>query len=324
MLRYLPAQAPNANVLVGHETSDDAGVYKLSDTLALVQTVDYFTPIVDDPYMFGAIAAANALSDIYAMGAEPITALNIVGFPIAKLDKKILADILRGASDTLAEAGVALLGGHSIDDTEPKFGLAVTGVTDPNRLWTNANAKVGDRLILTKPIGIGILTTAIKRDKLDRADIEIVTKTMATLNKKAAVIAQKYAIHAATDVTGFGLLGHASELARASGVGLEIDFDAVPILPPTRELAESDVIPAGSKSNHRWLLDKVTYDSSIDLVDQIILCDAITSGGLLLSVAKTDAARLLEELRTDGIDAHIIGEVVPDSTGHIHVTRTQC
>ncbi len=320
-MRFLPATTPNPNLLVGLDTSDDAGVYQISENLAIVQTVDYFTPIVDDPYMFGAIATANALSDIYAMGAQPLTALNIVGFPISKLDKQILADILRGAGDKLAEAGVALLGGHSIDDTEPKFGLAVTGMIDPQKLWTNSAAKLGDQLILTKPIGVGILTTAIKRDKLDEENINRVTRLMSTLNKKAAEIARSFTIHAATDVTGFGLLGHASEIARGSAVGLEISFQQVPILPRTRELAEENVIPGGSKSNHRWLRDKVVFDVTIDEVDQIILTDAITSGGLLLSVAEADADALLASLRDQEVDAHLIGKVVGEHPGMIHVNR---
>lgn len=322
MLRYLPLNIKNPDLLVGLDSSDDAGVYKINEDLAIVQTVDFFTPIVDDPYMFGAIATANALSDIYAMGAQPLTALNIVGFPISKLDKQILADILRGASDKLDEAGVTLLGGHSIDDQEPKFGLAVTGLIHPSRLWTNANARIGDVLILTKPIGVGILTTAIKRDKLDDHSIHMVAEVMSTLNKRAAQIARDYTIHAATDVTGFGLLGHASEIARASTVGIEIAMDAVPILPKTRELAIEGVIPGGSKSNHRWLQDKVVYDPSIDEIDQVILCDAITSGGLLLSVAGHDAQAVLTALQGQNVDAHIIGKVVADHVGIIQVAKT--
>lgn len=319
MLRLLPENTSNPNVLVGFATSDDAGVYLLNEHQAIVQTVDYFTPIVDDPYMFGAIAAANALSDIYAMGAEPITALNIVGFPINKLDKQILAQILAGAGDKLAEAGVPLLGGHSIDDTEVKFGLSVTGIIHPKKIWTNATAQVGDELILTKPIGIGILTTAIKRDKLDEESIQTVTEVMATLNKKAAEIAKKYTVHAATDVTGFGLLGHTSEIARASGVGIEINVRDVPILPKTYELAANNIVPGGSKSNHRWLKDKVQYAHTVDEIQQIILCDAITSGGLLLSVPEGETQAMLQEMRASGIDAHRIGHVVADHPGIILV-----
>lgn len=319
MLRLLPENPSNPNVLVGFDTSDDAGVYVLNEQQAIVQTVDYFTPVVDDPYMFGAIATANALSDIYAMGAEPITALNIVGFPINKLDKEILAQILRGASDKLAEAGVPLLGGHSIDDPEVKFGLAVTGIVHPKRIWTNATAKVGDELILTKPIGVGILTTAIKRNLLDEESIQMVTDVMATLNKKASEIAKRYTVHAATDVTGFGLLGHASEIARGSGVGIEINLHDVPILPKTRELAEKNIVPGGSKSNHRWLRDKVQYAPSIDDVAQIILCDAVTSGGLLLSVPEGETQEMLQEMRATGIDAQRIGHIVADHPGIILV-----
>lgn len=320
-MRYLPKSTPNPDLLVGLETSDDAGVYQLTEEIALVQTVDYFTPIVDDPYMFGQIAAANALSDIYAMGGKPITALNIVGFPIQKLDHRILAEILRGAGEKLAEAGAVLVGGHSIDDGEPKFGMAVTGIIHPKRIWTNSSACPGDRLILTKPIGVGILTTAIKRDKLDEESIQRVTRVMAALNKTAAEVASQYEVHAATDVTGFGLLGHASEMARGSGTGIEISFSSVPVLPRTRELAEENVIPGGTKANYRWLEDKVEYDPAIDETDRLILCDAVTSGGLLLSVKPEEADALLKELLSRGVEAAIIGHVTDAHPGRIRVTK---
>ena len=218
----LPPAASDPNLLVGLDTSDDAGVYRLNDELALVQTLDFFTPIVDDPYSFGQVAAANALSDIYAMGGKPLTALNIVAFPIATLDKQILADIMRGAGDKLKEAGATLVGGHSIDDKEPKFGLAVTGLVHPQKVRTNAGAKPGDKLILTKPIGVGILTTSLKNNLLSDEEITRVTNVMATLNKTAAETMESYNVHACTDVTGFGLLGHASEMAKGSGNGLRI------------------------------------------------------------------------------------------------------
>jgi selenide,water dikinase len=320
-LRHLPKSTPNPNLLVGLDTSDDAGVFQLTEDLALVQTVDYFTPIVDDPYMFGQIAAANALSDIYAMGGKPITALNIVGFPINKLDKQILAEILRGAGDKLEEAGATLVGGHSIDDTEPKFGMAVTGLIHPKRILTNCSACPGDLLILTKPIGVGILTTAIKRDKLDEESIKQVVQVMATLNKTAAEVAERYEVHAATDVTGFGLLGHASEMARGSNVGLEIELSKVPILPRTREMALEKAIPGGTKSNHRWLQDKVEYDAEIDEIDQYILCDAVTSGGLLFSVAPDDAEEMVRDLQARGVQGVIIGRVVADHPGIIRVRK---
>ncbi|CCQ93346.1 Selenide, water dikinase [[Clostridium] ultunense Esp] len=303
------------------DTADDAGIYKLSDDLALVQTVDFFTPIVDDPYMYGQIAAANALSDVYAMGGKPVTALNIVGFPISKVEKRILAEILRGAADKLQEAEVTLLGGHSIDDEEPKFGMAVTGLIHPAKIWTNAGACPGDLLILTKPIGIGVLTTAIKREKLDQESIEQVMKLMATLNRETAEIARRYPVHAATDVTGFGLLGHASEMARGSSVGMEIAFSRVPILPKTRELAEQQVFPGGSKANYRWLRDKVDYEREIDETDRLILSDAVTSGGLLLSLPPEEGWKMVKEMNRQGIGAVAIGRVVSEHPGIIHVVK---
>lgn len=318
-MRHLPPHVPNPNLLVGLETSDDAGVFKITDDIALVQTVDFFTPIVDDPYMFGQIAAANALSDIYAMGGRPLTVLNIVGFPIKKLDKSILADILRGAGDKVQESGATLVGGHSIDDQEPKFGLACTGTVHPERIRANAGAKVGDRLILTKPIGVGIQTTAIKRDLLSEEELDRLMQVMATLNKTSAEVMEAFDVHACTDITGFGLLGHAAELARGSGVGLSLSFSQVPILPRTRELAEAGIVPGGTKANHKWLSDCVRYDDSIDEVNQWILCDAVTSGGLLIAVAGDQAERLLEELLTAGVEAAMIGEVIEDSGCQIHI-----
>lgn len=269
----------NPNVLVGLNKPDDAGVYKINDETALVQTIDYFTPIVDDPYQFGQIAAANALSDVYAMGGKPITALNIVGFPISKLPHYVLADILRGAFDKVAEAGAVIIGGHSIDDKEPKFGMAVTGIVHPDHIWTNHGAKPGDVLILTKPIGVGIQTTGIKRGLVSAEGIQKVTELMATLNKMAAEVAKEFTIHSSTDITGFGLLGHLSEMATGSGVGITVSFHAVPILEGTRELAEKGAVPGGTKSNHAWLRETVTYPADMDQLDQWILCDAITSGG---------------------------------------------
>lgn len=294
-------------------------MYRLTDDLALVQTVDYFTPIVDDPYMFGQIAAANALSDVYAMGGKPLTVLNIVGFPVKKLDKRILADILRGASDKVQEAGATLVGGHSIDDQEPKFGLAVTGTVHPERVRSNAGAKPGDKLILSKPIGVGIQTTAIKKDLLTEGELARLMKVMATLNKDTAELMEPYDVHACTDVTGFGLLGHAAEMAKGSRVGITVWHDRVPVLPRTRELAEQGVVPGGSKANRKWLTDCVTYDDSIDDVTQQILCDAVTSGGLLISIGATEAESLLSQLDERGIEAAIIGEVTEDKAGCIHV-----
>ncbi|WP_040229037.1 selenide, water dikinase SelD [Bhargavaea cecembensis] len=319
VLRELPAAVPDPNLLVGLDTSDDAGVYQLTDDLALVQTTDFFTPIVDDPYDFGQVAATNAISDIYAMGGTPITALNIVAFPIANLDKKILADILRGAADKMAEAGVTLVGGHSIDDQEPKFGLAVTGTIHPSKVRTNAGAKPGDKLILTKPIGVGIYTTSLKRDLLSEEDIREVTRVMTTLNKTAAETMNDYRVHATTDVTGFGLLGHATEMAEGSGTGLVIHSGQVPVLPRTRELAEQGAVPGGTKNNHAHVADRVEYPETMDETGQWILCDAVTSGGLLASVAGEDADSLLEALQNNGVDARIIGDVTAENAGRITV-----
>lgn len=319
VIRSLPQAEPNPNLLVGIDTSDDAGVYRLTDDLAIVQTVDFFTPIVDDPYSFGQIAAANAISDIYAMGGKPLTALNIVAFPIHTLDKQVLADILRGAGDKMKEAGVTLVGGHSIDDKEPKFGLAVTGLVHPQRVRANAGAKPGDKLILTKPIGVGILTTSIKKDRLSEAEVQRVTEVMSTLNKTAAETMESYEVHACTDVTGFGLLGHASEMAKGSGVGLRIYKDQVPVLPRVRELAEEGFVPGGTKNNFAHLEGSVTFPESLDQIGRWILCDAVTSGGLLISVADDQAETLLADLIQAGVEASIIGETSEDRPGHIVV-----
>lgn len=319
VLQSLPQVEPHPDLLVGLDTNDDAGVFRLNDRLALVQTVDFFTPIVDDPYAFGQVAAANAISDIYAMGGKPLTALNIVAFPIQSLDKSVLAEILRGASDKVREAGATLVGGHSIDDNEPKFGLAVTGTIDPDKIRTNAGAKPGDRLILTKPIGVGILTTSIKRGQLTVPEIERVTRVMTTLNKTAAEVMDAYDVHACTDVTGFGLLGHAYEMAKGSGVGIRIDQEKVPVLPRVRQLAEEGHVPGGTKNNYAYLADHVTYPPSLDQVGRWILCDAVTSGGLLMAVGEEEAKSVLDDLLKAGVDAASIGEAVAEHPGHIRI-----
>lgn len=320
VLRDLPAAPVDPRLLVGLDTSDDAGVYQLTDELALVQTVDFFTPIVDDPYSFGQIAAANALSDVYAMGGKPLTVLNIVAFPIKKLDKGVLADILRGANDKVREAGATLVGGHSIDDNEPKFGLAVTGTIHPGKVRTNTGARPGDRLILTKPIGVGILTTSIKKDMLSEEEVEQVTRVMATLNKAAAEVMDEFDVHGCTDVTGFGLLGHAAEMAKGSGVGIRIVKERVPVLPRVRELAEAGFVPGGTKNNEAHLKDTVDFAEGIDQLDQWILCDAVTSGGLLIAVDPADGDRLLQRLAEAGVAAKEIGAVTEDHPGRIEVT----
>lgn len=319
VLQSLPQPAASPNLLVGLDTGDDAGVYKLNDDTAIVQTTDFFTPIVDDPYSFGQVAAANAISDVYAMGGKPITALNIVAFPISTLDKSILTEILRGSGDKLTEADVSLVGGHSIDDQEPKFGLAVTGVVHPENVKTNTGAKPGDKLILTKPIGVGIYSTSIKNNLLSNDEINRVTNVMSTLNKTASETMAGYDVHACTDVTGFGLLGHASEIAEGSNVEIRIIKDQVPVLDRVKELAESGAVPGGTKNNLDHVKDIVTFPESMTQVDQWILSDAVTSGGLMMAVNGDQAETLLAELQDKDVEAKIIGEVTDEKSGQITV-----
>ncbi len=314
-MRQLPKNPTNPNLIVGNEHSDDAGVYQLTEDIAIVQTVDYFTPIVDNPYCFGQIAAANALSDVYAMGGKPITALNIVGFPIKKIGHDVLAEILRGASDKIHEAGAITIGGHSIDDQEPKFGLSVTGIVHPKNVWKNTGAKSGDILILTKPIGIGIVTTAIKKQLVSKELEHLAEQTMATLNKEAAEVAADFHPTAVTDVTGFGLLGHAYEMASGSDVSIEILLDKVPLLPQTKELAEMGAIPGGTRANYKWLQEHLSFSSEIDETEQLILCDAVTSGGLLLAMHKEEADMYCKQLPA----AIQIGKVIPKAEKTIYV-----
>jgi selenide,water dikinase len=309
-LRQLPEREPDPNLLVGLDTSDDAGVYKLTDEIALIQTVDYFTPVVDDPYMFGQIAAANALSDVYAMGGKPKTVMNIVGFPIKDLGPDVLAEILKGAADKTKEAGALIVGGHSIDDKEPKFGLSVTGLIHPDKVLKNVGAQPGDKLVLTKPIGVGIMTTGVKRDAVTPEQLQKVTETMASLNKVAAECLDGLHPNAGTDVTGFGLLGHAGEIARGSDVSLTIYYSKVPLLDGTEELAKQGIIPGGTKSNYSWLRDTVVYSEDLTEEERFILCDAVTSGGLLVSLPTEEADVYVQRLHENGIvEASIVGEV---------------
>ena len=288
--------------------------------------MDFFTPVVDDPYDFGAVAAANALSDVYAMGAEPFLALNIVGFPADGLDMGILHDILRGAGDKCVEARVAVVGGHSIDDKEPKFGLAVTGRVHPERLWLNSGGKPGDVLVLTKPLGIGILTTALKRDLITREETAAAVAQMAALNRSAMEAAREVGVNGVTDVTGFGLLGHLYEMAVASGVEAEIDADAVPVLLKSRvrELAEANVVPGGSNKNLAFAKPHTTFDDGVDEMDRVILADAQTSGGLLLSLPEEKAGALVAGLTARGtLAAAIIGRFRSGEPGRIHVSSAR-
>ena len=290
---------------------DDAGVYKLTEELAVIQTIDFFTPIVDDPYIFGQIAAANALSDVYAMGGKPLTAMNIVCFPTESLDISVLQSILRGGVDKMREAGVALVGGHSIDDTELKYGLSVMGVVHPKRLLTNSGAKAGDKLILTKPLGTGIISTAVKAGVVDEKTAAKVAGCMATLNDKASGLTQAVRVHACTDITGFGFLGHTTQLAKNSRIGIVIDSTSVPFFPEAGELAKQGFCPAGLQRNREFYSHCVEMASEIPIHIQDILFDPQTSGGLLICVAPGKAELLLRRLREAGVEeAVIIGEVV--------------
>jgi selenide,water dikinase len=266
---------------------------------------------VDDPFLFGRIAAANAMSDVWAMGARPLFALNLVGFPVGKLPLEVLAEILRGGADAAAEAGVPVLGGHSIDDPEPKYGMAVTGLVHPERILRNVGARAGDRLLLTKPLGSGIVTTAIKRAVADATLVEATVAVMATLNKRAGeVLAESGAVHALTDVTGFGLLGHGWEMAAGSGVALRLRLRDVPVLEGVRDLAARDVVPGGSKANLAWVTPHVSFEETVPLADRAILADAQTNGGLLAAVdpAAFDAVR--SSLARAGVDAAWVGDVL--------------
>ena len=298
------------DVIVGTETNDDAGVFRLRDDLAIVNTVDFFTPIVDDPFTFGQIAAANALSDVYAMGGDPKTALNIVGFPKGKMDLEILGAILAGGADKAREAGVVVIGGHSIIDPEIKYGMAVTGVIHPDRVIRNVGAREGDVLVLTKPLGTGIITTTLKqRGVAEGAEAAILS--MATLNATASAIMRRYPVHACSDVTGFGLLGHAQEMAAGSGVTLELRASALPLLPGVVELAEEGHLTGGCKRNRAYLEDKISIGGSVRTGLVEVAFDPQTSGGLLIALPQEDALRLVDELRAGGVHAAtIVGTAV--------------
>jgi len=319
VLRSLPKGTDSA-VLVGPERSDDAAVYRLSDELALVTTVDFFTPIVDDPFDFGAVSAANSLSDVWAMGGRPLFALSIVAFPSRRLPLSVLERILAGAAEVAREAGIEIVGGHTVDDTEPKFGLAVTGVVRPDQVVTNAGARPGDALVLTKPIGTGILATAVKRGLAgDDATRRLVT-TMRTLNRGAAEAMVEVGASAATDVTGFGLLGHLREMAAASGVDAEVEAASVPLLPGVRDLAAADGAPGGSLENLDHVAPHVDFAPGLSRVDRLLLADAQTSGGLLIAVPEERSVALLATLAARGVaDARRVGRIAGAGTGRIRV-----
>jgi selenide,water dikinase len=309
VLARLPKQF-DPNVLVGFDTADDAGVYLISSDLALVQTVDFFTPIVDDPYTFGQIAAANSLSDVYAMGGRPISALSIVGFPNTGRDVEILERILQGGLAKMQEAGCTVIGGHSIGDEEIKFGYAVTGVINPQRVLKNVGAQPGDRLILTKRLGTGVIGTALKNDAAAKATVDAAILSMCTLNRASMELALPFEVHAATDVTGFGLLGHAREMAVGSKVSFAIDSAQIEFLPEALALAQKGFLPGGLKRNQEFISGCVEFAPGVPVEVRSLLFDPQTSGGLLLSVAWKDATRLLESLRANGVSAQPVGEVM--------------
>jgi len=315
----LPQRLDNPDVLVGQETGDDAAVYRLRPDLALVVTTDFFTPIVDDAYTFGAIAAANALSDIYAMGAQPLMAVNLVAFPIKELGPELLADILRGGLDKVREAGIDILGGHSIDDREPKYGLAVTGTVHPDRVRRNRGGMPGDRLVLTKPLGTGVITTAIKHQVAPPASAAAAIAGMLRLNRDAADAMATVDVHAATDVTGFGLLGHLHYLARASGLAARVDAASVPFLPDAEMLADAGEVPGGTRSNERFLASRVRWPAQLPAARQVLLCDAQTSGGLLMAVPENDLEALLAALEVRNVAGSVVGELSEGTAGSILV-----
>lgn len=300
------------DLIVGMETSDDAGVFRLRDDLAIVNTVDFFTPVVDDPYTYGQISAANSLSDVYAMGGEPKTALNIVCFPQSGIDKEILVDILRGGADKAAEAGVVVVGGHSVADDEIKYGMAVTGVIDPRRVHRNVGAQVGDVLVLTKPLGTGILTTALKRGHLSEEEYGAVVASMSTLNAKTAQVMQRHTVHACTDITGFSLMGHSCEMAMGSEVTLRLQSTALPLLPGALRLALEGYITGGCKRNRTYLADKVRVLPEVPQDLNEVAFDPQTSGGLLIAVPAREAETLVRDLLNEGVlAAAVIGESAP-------------
>ena len=319
VLSKLP-MVEHPDLLVGSATGDDAAVYRLDDRLGLVLTVDFFTPITDDPYEFGSVAAANSLSDVYAMGGRPLVALNVVGFPAA-LAGEMLGDVLRGGYDKAAEANCLIVGGHTVDDNEPKYGLSVVGLVEPGRQVTNAGAQHADVLVLTKPIGTGIITTGCKAGVAPPGSVETAVETMATLNRAASEAMMEVGVNACTDITGFGLMGHLTGMLRASGVSASLSASAVPVLPGAAELLEQGVAPGGTHRNQAGVEEFVDWDASLTADDRLLLCDAQTSGGLLISVPEERLSRLLDALESKGVSTRaVIGSVGGGAPGKAHVS----
>jgi selenide,water dikinase len=323
VLRHLPGVA-DPRVLVDARSRDDAAVFRLSADRALIATTDFFTPIVDDARSWGAIAAANALSDVYAMGGTPLFALNLVAWPRTGLPFALLGEVMAGAADVAREAECLLLGGHSIDDAEPKFGLAVTGEVHPDRLMTNAAGEAGDLLVLTKPLGTGLLTTALKRDRLTEADIAPAVASMRALNAGAARAARAAGVRAATDITGFGLLGHLGNILAGSHLAAELWTENLPLLEHARQMADEGLIPGGTQRNIEAAAGVTTYGADVTAAERVLLADAQTSGGLLLAVAPNRLEELLAELKEERtLASAVVGRLVEGETGKIHVSERQ-
>ncbi|HYA92534.1 MAG TPA: selenide, water dikinase SelD [Thermodesulfobacteriota bacterium] len=310
----------DSNLLVGFETCDDAAVYRLSDEIAFISTVDFITPPVDDPYWFGQIAAANALSDVYAMGGKPLTALNLVMFPTKKLESSILREMLRGGCDKVSEAGASIAGGHSVDDNEPKYGLAVTGVIHPDRILTNCGAKEGDALILTKPLGTGVLFNACRSKKLSLRDLEVILPEVASLNKKAIEIALNFDVHACTDITGFGIVGHCVEIAKGSRVQVNLFYEKLPFYPNALLMYRRGETTGSNKANQKLAEGFFKKIRVLSREEEELLFDPQTSGGLLLSLSSTEVDRLVTELKRAGIEAAApVGEVTANPEPSVRV-----
>jgi len=319
VLRQLP-KMNDERLLVGLETSDDAAIYKINDELALIETLDFFTPVVDDPFIFGQIAATNSLSDVYAMGGEPILAMNIVCFPNC-LSPDVLVEILKGGANKVKEAGAVTVGGHTVEDEEPKYGLSVSGFVHPDKILVNSNAKIGDILIITKPLGLGIINTAIKGEMADKEAYNIAVKLMTTLNKYAKEAIDKVGgVNSLTDITGFGLIGHGVEMAKGSGVTIKIDHKKIPIIPQALEYADMGLVPAGAYANKGHTSGGVYIDSTVPQNIEDILFDPQTSGGLLISVKESHAEKLLDALKDTPTEFAIIGHVVEQENKFIIVT----
>lgn len=318
ILETLP-KFQDSRLLVSGATMDDAGVYQLTEDIALVQTVDFFTPMVDDPYIFGQVAAANSLSDVYAMGGKPLTAMNVTAFPTNCMDLTILRDILAGGADKLLEAETLLVGGHTVEDDVPKYGLSVTGIVNPHKMWTNNGARPGDVLILTKPIGVGIISTAIKGELATPEEEKAAVENMIALNKQAATAAYELDVHGCTDITGFGLLGHAYEMVAATKVSFVLDLDQVPILKGVEDYAAMGIVPGGARRNLQYIEEKIQWQGEVKPFEKDILCDPQTSGGLLFALAEKEALLYLDKLAEAGTKGFVIGHVNNKEPGKIIV-----